>query len=232
MAERLRLLSFIDGEEGYCALLAEQGATSALRANGSQAWEARSEATIEEGRATVSTRDGELELAWSPAGALLEFGVGEAVIGAQAIAASGREPGGKLTGPGIAWDLPGERFAALRTLWTTNATGTLTLLVALRPPEAGDHGEEMVGAARLIPGAEPFAYLEPLLSTEYDGAGAHVRATLELWAGEDERAPQRGGGLRAAGGALSAGPGRLEAARFSWSLDGSPAAGGYEILTP
>lgn len=233
MAERLRLLSFIDGEDGYCCVLAgDEGGASALRATGEGTLEARSETPISEGRATLESSRGELEISWSPAGPRLQFAVGDALVEAHAVATSGHAAGEAVSGPGVAWDLPATGYSALRTLWATNPKGSLILLVAVRAEEAHDHGEELIGAARLISGAEPYAYLEPLLSTEYDASGAHVRATLELWPSVEEHAPERGGGLRTTGGALAASGGRLETARFAWSLDGSPATGGYEILTP
>lgn len=231
MTERLRLLSFIDGEGGYCALLAGPDGAGALRATERGTLEARSMGPLEEGRAKLAAGTGELDVSWSPAGSRLEFGFGGEVVGAQPIALSGRDGDASLAGPGVAWDLPEGGYAALRTLWAASAGGSLTLLVAMREAGSREHGEELVGAARMIPGAEPYGYLEPLLSTEYDGAGAHVRATLELWPTAEEPAPERGGGLRTAGGALEGAEGRLEAARFAWSLDGSPASGGYEILT-
>ena len=103
----------------------------------------------------------------------------------------------------------------------------------MRAEGAGDPREELVGAARLIPGAEPYGYVEPLLSTEYDGAGSHTRATLELWAGAEEPHPERGAGQRRRGRrdrraarAARGGPLRLDAST------GAPAIGAYEILTP
>lgn len=231
MAERLRLLSCIHGEDGYGALLAAGSKVSLLIATAAEASTVQASGELEEGRARFGTASGEIEIAWSPAGARLEFGVGGEVAGAQPLALSGHHGGAPLAGPGVAWDLPAGGYGALRTLWATDADGGLRLLVALRESGADEHGEELVGAARMIPGAEPYGYLEPLLSTEYDAGGAHVRATLELWPSGEERAPERGGGLRASGGALDTAAGRLQAARFGWSLDGSPAAGGYEILT-
>ena len=85
---------------------------------------------------------------------------------------------GSLSGPGVLWDLPLAGSSLLRTVWAATSKGSLTVLVGLRPDGAGEHGEEVVGAARMIPGAEPYGYGEPLLSTEYDGDGAHTRATL------------------------------------------------------
>jgi hypothetical protein len=178
--------------------------------------------------------DGEepVEIGWSPAGPMLEFGMGEESVRAYAIAGSASRSGGASNGPGVAWELPSAGFAAIRTIWAVTEKGDLLLLVAVRPEGASSHEEEVIGAARIFRGAEPYGYVEPLLSTEYDGSGLHTRATLELWAGEDEHVPERGGGLRVVGGTLDAPLGRLEAARFSWRLDGKAAIGAYEILTP
>ena len=232
MAERLGLLSLIDGDDGYCALLAAGDGASALRATSAGASVANSQEPVAEGRAVLGSQREQLEISWTPAGPGLELDLGGALVAAQPIAASGHHGGEAMAGPGVAWELPAGGYDAIRTLWAVGAEGELTLLVALRPEEAVGHGDELVGAARLVPGAEPHGYVDPLLSTEYDEAGVHVRATLELWAGEQEPAPQRGGGLRASGGSLSSPAGQLAAARFAWRLGGAAAAGGYEILTP
>lgn len=227
----LRLVSFLGGENGYCALLAGAGAGEALCSSNGDWVEATSPGPVEQGRAVLDGSDGRLELAWSPAGPMLEFGMGELTVRAYAVAgtATGIEAG--PSGVGAAWELPATGFAAIRTIWAATEKGDLLLVAAVRPEGAGSHEEELIGAARLIPGAEPYGYVEPLLSTEYDGDGAHTRATLELWAGAEEHAPERGGGLRVRGRALDAPAGRLEAARFSWKLDGKSAIGAYEILT-
>jgi hypothetical protein len=163
---------------------------------------------------------------------MLEFLMPEGPIRVHGIAASLAGGGGPLSGPGVLWDLPAGGHSALRTAWAATAESTLTLLVASRPEDSREHGEEIVGAARVIPGAEPFGFIEPLLSTEYDSSGAHTRATLELWESEQEGAPARGAGTRIAGAANDVAGARLEAARFQWSLEGTAAIGAYEILTP
>lgn len=229
-ADSLGLLSFVGGES-YGVLLSAAAGTQAMRWSPDGAQSASSQEPAEQGRASLDFDDRRAEIAWSPAGPMLEFGIGSEGIRAYAIAASTTGIDG-MSGPGVAWELPAGGFSALRTIWAATDKGGLTLLVAMRPEGGSSHEEELIGAARLIPGAEPYAYVEPLLSTEYDRAGEHVRATLELWAGAEEHVPERGGGQRVGGGAIESAAGRLEAARFAWKLDGSAAVGGYEILTP
>jgi hypothetical protein len=232
MAEPLRLLSFVADERGYCALLAGPDGAEALLTDGEATAEASASGAVEQGRAVLGDGDEQVELGWSPAGPMLEFGMGEESVRAYAIAGSASRPAGSSNGPGVAWELPSAGFAAIRTIWAVTEKGDLLLLVAVRPEGAASHEEEVIGAARILPGAEPYGYVEPLLSTEYDAAGLHTRATLELWAGAEEHVPERGGGLRVVGGTLDAPIGRLAAARFSWRLDGKAAIGAYEILTP
>jgi len=230
--EPLRLLSFVADKRGYCAMLAAEDRAEALLTDGTDTSEASATAPVEQGRAALENGDGSVELGWSPAGPMLEFGMGEESVRAYAILGSATRSDGNSSGPGVAWELPSAGFAAIRTLWAVTEKGDLLLLVAVRPEGSASHEEEVIGAARIFKGAEPYGYVEPLLSTEYDGAGLHTRATLELWAGEDEHVPERGGGLRVVGGTLDGPAGRLEAARFSWRLDGKSAIGAYEILTP
>ncbi len=227
----MRLISFIDGERGYCSLLDGSAGASALRLGGGEPLRAESAEPAAEGRAQLESERGPVEVSWSPAGPELEFAIDEAVLKIYGVAASGTDPDGALSGPGVAWEIPDGGWSAARTIWAITAKSRLVVLVSLRPEDSRDHGEELVGAAKLIPRSEPLAYHEPLLSTEYDEDGAHTRATLELWADEDGMA-ERGAGRRIAGAAATTPYGRLEAARFAWSIGGTPAVGGYEILTP
>lgn len=229
----MRLLSFIDGGQGYCSLLeGPEGSNDsrALLVGDGDTVRASAEAT-EEGRATLQSEAGPLEVSWSPAGPMLEFAIEASVVTLYGIAASGSIGGRSLSGPGVAWELPDDGYSALRTIWAITAKSDLLVVISLRPEDVRDHGEELVGAARIMAHDEPYGYVEPLLSTEYDESGTHTRATLELWA-EGDGAAERGGGRRISGGALPTPQGRLESARFAWSLGGSAAVGGYDILTP
>jgi hypothetical protein len=226
----VRLLSFIDGELGYCSLLEGSEEANGLLIGEDEVVRGSAERT-EEGRATLESEAGPLEISWSPAGPMLEFAIDPAVVTLYGVAASGSLGERALSGPGVAWELPDDGYSALRTIWAITAQSDLLVLISLRPEDSRDHGEESVGAARIMAREEPYGYVEPLLSTEYDEHGIHTRASLELWT-EGEGPAERGAGRRIAGGALPTPQGRLEAARFAWGLGGSPAVGGYEILTP
>lgn len=228
----MRLISFIDGADGYCAMLepGDGSGAGAIRVVGEAVSRGFGE-EVDDGRGRFATDSGELEVSWSPAGPKLEFAIEPAVVTLYGVAGSGSHGGRELSGPGVAWELPDEGFSALRTAWAITAKSDLLVLIATRPEDSRDHGEELVGAARIMARDEPYGYVEPLLSTEYDEAGVHTRASLELWADGAERA-ERGSGLRVSGGALPTEAGRLEAARFDWTIGGERAVGGYEILTP
>jgi hypothetical protein len=227
----MRMFSFIDGERGYCVLLEGPDGAQALRIGDGESVRASSGEPIEEGRAILNSDAGLFEISWSPAGPMLEFAIDDVIVSLYGIAASGAQGDLQISGPGVAWELPDEGYSALRTVWAITAKSDLLVLISLRPEDVRDHGEELVGAARIMARDEPYGYIEPLLSTEYDETGIHTRATLELWT-EEGGAAERGAGHSIAGGAISTPLGRLEAARFAWSLGGSPAVGGYEILTP
>ncbi len=130
-----------------------------------------------EGRVEMVGEDASLELSWSPAGPMLAFemGAGEVRVHGDR---RGRRRRRVALRPGVLWDLLAG-VALLRTVWAATSKGSLTVLIGVRTDARDEHGEEIVGGARMLPGAEPTGYDEPLLSTEYDGEGEHVRATLE-----------------------------------------------------
>lgn len=226
--DSITLVSFAAGERGYFSMLATaaSGSTAVITDPGGNR-EFSSSEPLEPGRARLEGSDGPLDLSWTPAGPLLEFSIGIPAVRVYAVAATA----GPLAGPGVCWELPINGFSALRTVWAATQKRGLVVLVAGRPDDAPAHGDELVGAARLVSDADPYGYGEPLISTEYDGAGLHTRATLELWPDFAEHLPERGGGLRVSGASLINSGHRLEAARFAWTLEGAPAVGGYEILS-
>lgn len=154
-------------------------------------------------------------------------------VSVQAVGVSGDLPGGgSFEGPGVSWTLEGDPPpAAVRTLWSLQADGSLLVLFAVRDPGAGNHAEETLGAALIQRDGKVESYAQPLLSTEYDAAGEQTRATLELWGDEESEVPARGAGKRLFGGSAQLGEGALVAARFDWRLEGVGGAGGYEIFT-
>jgi hypothetical protein len=79
------------------------------------------------------------------------------------------------------------RFALVRDACAWFGPGDGFALVAVRPRRASGHGEERVSATVFSAGhALPVA--EPRLSTAYTEAGQPLRATLELWLGDDDSA--------------------------------------------
>ena len=72
---------------------------------------------------------------------MLEFAIDEAVVAIYAVAASGNDPDGPMSGPGIAWELPEHGWSAARFVWAITAKSRLIVLVSLRPEDSRDHGE-------------------------------------------------------------------------------------------
>lgn len=106
-------------------------------------------------------------------------------------------------------------------------------LVCVRPIGASGHDEDVVSAFLIEPSAGSLAerpVAEPRLSTTYDGAGRQRRASVELWEGEDDDYPRRATGEVVYATSTDLGELRLDAAVFSWRLDGKPAAGRYDVL--
>ncbi len=229
---RIQLLSAVGGERGYLALTSDEEGTRAIRQEGDDAVRVTAAEELGEGRVSLTGDGDPVELAWSPAGPMLEFEMGVGPARVHGIATSITGALGAISGPGVLWDLPAAGSSLLRTAWAATSKGDLTILLATRPEDVGEHGEEIVGAARMMPGAEPYGYVEPLLSTEYDAQGAHTRATLELWLDGDDHPPERGAGLRICGSSDDGPGGHLQAARFGWSIGGNQAIGAYEILRP
>ena len=227
----MRLISFIDGERGYCTLVDGPAGGVALRLGAGEPLRAESPQPAEEGRAGLDSDAGPVEVSWSPAGPMLEFGVNGSGLSIYPVAASGSDPEGALSGPGVACDLPDGGWSAARTVWAITAKSRLIVLVALRPEDSREHGEEVVGAARIMPG-DGSARLRRAAALDRIRRGRHPHAG-DARALVGGRPPRRARRRHADRRRCDLDPyGRLEAARFAWAIRGTAAVGGYEIFTP
>ena len=117
-----------------------------------------------------------------------------------------------------------------RSIAIVFADGGLLALSAARPRADAPHDEEeIVAVLGEAEGEVPVS--KALLSTEYDHEGRHHRATLELWPeGESQEPPMRGAGRAICAATVEAGPLRIETAFFSWSVEGRPGLGRYDVV--
>jgi hypothetical protein len=103
-------------------------------------------------------------------------------------------------------------------------------VVALRPRRARGHDADVVTGAVIDPEASA-AVAEPRFSTTYDGAGAPIRSSLELWLGQTEdEYPRRAAG-EAVGPRASQRDGDFEvqASLFRWHSRAREGAGVYIV---
>jgi hypothetical protein len=116
---------------------------------------------------------------------------------------------------------------ALRALTALFDEETAVVALARRPRGAIGHGQEKV-VAWLVSGGEARKVEDVRISTVYDGDGRQRNAGLELWMhGEDF--PRRLSGTAATGTTLSLDGLRVNAAVFSWRMEGRDGAGAYEL---
>jgi hypothetical protein len=120
--------------------------------------------------------------------------------------------------------------ALRRSIGIVFSDGGLLALSAVRPRGAEGHDSEQTAAILCDPDAAPVEFGKALLSTEYGPDGVQRRATLELWAGEDDERPLRGAGSLISSRAVHR-PG-LEScvAFFRWSVEGREGLGHYEVV--
>lgn len=171
-----------------------------------------------------TTGAGPLEIEIAGAQADGTFGVGRAK--------AGLERDGKsrsLEGTGAVSEPPaGSGSELARAVVAFNDDASSIAMRSQRPAGAGAHGAERTEAWLL--GAEgPQPVHEPLLSTQYDEAGAQTRAGLELWVGEADEVPLRAAGTRFCGAAIDLDGWRLEGAFFWWTVEGAEGNGSYMI---
>jgi hypothetical protein len=120
-----------------------------------------------------------------------------------------------------------EKLDALRGVSALFDSENAVLAVARRPRGAIGHGQEKV-VAWLVSGGEARLVEDARISTVYDAEGRQRNAGLELWMpGEDF--PRRATGTAVAGTTLSLDGLRVNAAVFSWRMEGRDGAGAYEV---
>ena len=116
---------------------------------------------------------------------------------------------------------------ALRALSALFDDQHAVLAIARRPRGALGHGHEKVEAWLLSDG-EMRKVEDARISTVYDADGRQRDAGLELWMpGEDF--PRRASGTAVAGTTLNLEGLRVNAAVFSWQMEGRHGAGAYEV---
>lgn len=116
---------------------------------------------------------------------------------------------------------------AIRTISAVFDPDHAVFAAARRPRGALGHGQELVVAHLLGPDG-PVAVEDARVSTVYDGDGRQRTAGLELWLpGEDF--PRRVSGRVRSGLSLTLEALRVNAAIFSWRMDGRDGLGAYEV---
>ena len=147
----------------------------------------------------------------------LEAGAAESEVAAVGVSTRVAEP-------------PGEELR--RSLAVVFADGGMLALSAGAPGSDSPHDQEEVAALL----TEPEGQVEierALLSTEYDRDGVQRRATVELWLDEEHGEPPiRGAGMLIRSASVEVGDRLIETAFFSWSLEGRPGLGRYELIRP
>jgi hypothetical protein len=117
-----------------------------------------------------------------------------------------------------------------RSIGVVFSDGGLLALSAERPAGAGGHGEERVTAVLCDPEGATTEVSEALLSTEYGPDGVQRRATLELWADDEDGPPLRGAGTLIGAAEARRPDGVAEVAFFRWALEGREGLGHYELV--
>jgi hypothetical protein len=135
------------------------------------------------------------------------------------------------------------RFQLIRDACAWFGPGYGFAVIAVRPRRASGHGDEHVSAT-VFSGGHVFPVAEPRLSTAYSGQGQPMRATLELWLGDDGEPAEPGQEeavqypRRAAGEA--SGPWAIHESEnlalavqpFRWRAEGRDGAGIYLLARP
>jgi hypothetical protein len=120
-----------------------------------------------------------------------------------------------------------QELDCLRSLSAVFDREHAVFLLARRPRGAFGHGDEAVDAKLLLAGA--FVPVERArISTVYDRDGRQRTAGLELWLA-DEDFPRRASGSVEAGASLTLEGLHVNAAVFSWRMEGRDGTGAYDV---
>ena len=119
-----------------------------------------------------------------------------------------------------------------RSLAIAFADGGVLAFAAGAPTPDAPHNEEETTAVLTEPeGQVPIE--RALISTEYDAEGRQRRATVELWLPDESGEPPiRGAGTAIHSASVTVGDRRIQTAFCSWSLEGRPGLGRYELIRP
>jgi hypothetical protein len=120
-----------------------------------------------------------------------------------------------------------EELDALRSISALFDPDRALLAVGRRPRGALGHGEELTTAHIVSPDAST-PVEDARISTVYDGEGRQRSAGLELWLpGQDF--PRRASGRTLAGASVTLEGLRVNAAVFTWTMDGREGLGAYDV---
>ncbi len=120
-----------------------------------------------------------------------------------------------------------EQLDAVRSISALFGSERAVLAVARRPRGARGHGEELVNAHLVLDGMDT-SVEDARLSTVYDAAGRQRSASVELWLpGQD--LPRRLAGTVRAGASLALDGLRVNAAVFTWTMEGREGIGAYDV---
>ena len=162
---------------------------------------------------------------------MLEFGIGGEGIRAYAVAASATGGGGSISGPGVAWELPGERLRGAADDLGGDRQGRPDApdrgsARGRRVPRGGDDRRRAPDPRRRALRLRRAAALDRVrrarahTSARRSSSGPAPRSTC----------PSAAAACGSAAASIDGPDGRLEAARFAWKLDGSP--GGRRLRDP
>jgi hypothetical protein len=123
------------------------------------------------------------------------------------------------------------RIEIVRSLYVVSGERRAIVYDSARPAGSGGHGDEQ-RVARLVAAQEEVQTFEDArLSTVYTEDGLPAKAGLELFL-PDEEYPRRLGGEAVHSAWVHDGAARSAIGFFSWSMEGTPAFGLYEAVSP